>query len=195
MIDFQYEALTRTIILKQLLLYTFGFVIPFLTQLFAHDPIVVRVCVVLCIATQTVFFAIECLQIHVDGFAEYISDMSNKTDLSMFTLSVVYAILRCSDAESTLPAQSDVRQPSPIWTALAFCNVLFVIQIVVKVLFFMKLFEKFGMLVQLIVTCLADVIPFTVFLCVWILAFTLVYKILGASAELESSYPRISELW
>ena len=89
MIDFQYEALTKTIIFKQLLLYTIGFVVPFLTQLFAHDPLVVRTCVVLCIATQTIFLAIECLQIHVDGFAEYISDISNKTDLSMFVVSLL----------------------------------------------------------------------------------------------------------
>ena len=56
----------------------------------------------------------------------------------------------------------------------------------------MKLNEKFGMLVQLVVTCLTDVIPFTVFLLVWISAFSLMYKMLGAEDDVAARYPHVN---
>lgn len=43
------------------------------------------------------------------------------------------------------------------WFALLVLNVAIIIQIVMKVCFFCKINEKFGMLVQLIVTCFQDV--------------------------------------
>ena len=41
--------------------------------------------------------------------------------------------------------------------------------------------EKFGMFVELFITCLVDIIPFSVFLLLWVFTFTILYIVLGSN--------------
>ena len=45
----------------------------------------------------------------------------------------------------------------------------------IKVCFFIRIYKKFGLLVNLVETCIVDIIPFTIFLAVWMFCFYLFY--------------------
>ena len=59
----------------------------------------------------------------------------------------------------------------------------------------MKISDKLGMLVQLVVTCLIDVIPFSIFLFIWLVAFTLLYKVVGAESYMHSEYSNLNKFF
>lgn len=46
-------------------------------------------------------------------------------------------------------------------------------------MFFLRISEKFGLLVDLVAQALSDAVPFTVFLIMWIILFTILFRILG----------------
>ena len=48
-----------------------------------------------------------------------------------------------------------------------------------------------GQLTVLIKVCLKDIIPFSIYLIIWIIAMTLFYKVLGIDVD-SSSYPGLS---
>lgn len=50
-------------------------------------------------------------------------------------------------------------------------------------MYFLRAQEKFSLLVKLVVQCLYDVIPFTIFLISWVTFFGMVYRILGMDIE------------
>lgn len=55
-------------------------------------------------------------------------------------------------------------------------KVIILISMVIKFNYFLRIYENFGLLVNLVSTCLKDMTPFTVYLASWILAFTMLYK-------------------
>lgn len=71
--------------------------------------------------------------------------------------------------------EGGLEKMTPTWFVLVVLNTIIIVQMVLKVCFFCKVNDKFGMLVQLIKTCIYDVAPFTGFLMIWILAFTLIF--------------------
>lgn len=79
------------------------------------------------------------------------------------------------------------------WFTLLVMNVAIVIQIVMKVCFFCKVNDKFGMLVQLIVTCFQDVQAFSIFMVIWLFAFTLIFVMLGANNDVGETYIHINQ--
>ena len=48
-----------------------------------------------------------------------------------------------------------------------------------KLNFFLRIFSKFGLLVNLIITCFKDIVPFTVYLAIWLLTFVMLFKTIG----------------
>ena len=58
----------------------------------------------------------------------------------------------------------------------------------------MILNEKFGLFVELFITCLIDIIPFVVFLVIWLCTFTLVYSVIGANgSESSGDFPSVDK--
>lgn len=49
----------------------------------------------------------------------------------------------------------------------------------IKVNFFLRVYDKFGLLVTLIETCVKDITPFTLYLLIWELTFIMLYIISG----------------
>ena len=49
----------------------------------------------------------------------------------------------------------------------------------IKTCFFIRIFKKFGLLVNLVETCIVDIIPFTIFMAQWMFCFYLLYKVTG----------------
>ena len=54
-----------------------------------------------------------------------------------------------------------------------------IMQMLVKTNFFMRIFDKFGLLVSLITTCFKDIVPFVIYLVVWLLSFVMLYSQIG----------------
>lgn len=58
----------------------------------------------------------------------------------------------------------------------------------------MILNERFGMFVELFITCLVDIVPFTVFLLIWLCTFTLLYSVVGANSnESKTDFPDVDK--
>jgi hypothetical protein len=62
---------------------------------------------------------------------------------------------------------------------------LIVCQAFLKVLYFLKIFSNYGFLVQMIKQSIIDISGFLVFFSMWILFFSIQYKILEAEFDLE----------
>lgn len=69
------------------------------------------------------------------------------------------------------------------WFILVILNVVMILQIVLKVCYFFKIYDKFGMLVQLIMTTVQEVRTFVSFMTIWLLAFALISLLLGANND------------
>ena len=61
----------------------------------------------------------------------------------------------------------------------SFLSAIVVLQMLVKVNYFLRVFDKFGLLVTLIKTCIIDIIPFFCYLMIWEVAFVLLYTVIG----------------
>lgn len=48
-----------------------------------------------------------------------------------------------------------------------------------KINYFLRVYDKFGLLVTLIRTCVKDIIPFSIYLLIWLLTFVILYKLSG----------------
>jgi len=79
--------------------------------------------------------------------------------------------------------------------ALVILNVVIIFQMVLKVCFFLRVYDKFGMLVQLIITCIQDVGPFLTFMVIWLLAFTLSFIVLGANSDVDKTYVDVGQFF
>lgn len=163
-IDQLFQEKSRRIILFQFNVYGFFFVIPFITQIFLKSDTWINICMFICMATQIFFFSIEVLQMRNDGFKEYISDNMNKTDILMLAAFVCYFVLRMGysfdGSNVIIPSIVEIKNHeamTPDWFALMVLNVAITVQIVIKICFFCKVNDKFGMLVQLVLTCIQDV--------------------------------------
>ena len=110
----------------------------------------------------------------------------------MFTVVIIYTALRFNDPINSLPGVGNERFLDLWWITIIFSNLCIIISIFTKLHFFMKINDELGMLVELIITCLKDVIPFFIFLLIWLLAFTLLYKILGVETKFAVEYPNIN---
>ena len=51
-----------------------------------------------------------------------------------------------------------------------------------KVNYFLRVDEKFGLLVTLIITCFKDIVPFTIYFMMWQVFFMLFYTVVGIIA-------------
>lgn len=130
------------------------------------------------------------------GFIEYWKDTGNIVDQFMFGLFMVYFLLRQTYSYNgsyvIIPSVSEVGEDFihlPItWFILVVMNVVLIVQMIGKVCYFFKISDKFGMLVQLIVTCFQDVGPFANFMLTWLLCFTLMFMLLGANNDVGQTY-------
>lgn len=53
---------------------------------------------------------------------------------------------------------------------------------ILKINYFMRIEPAYGQLNMLITTCVVDIIPFTIYMFIWILGMSIIYKILGISS-------------
>lgn len=123
------------------------------------------------------FAYIEKIQIDKCGFGEYISEGFNLNDIAGL---LIYA------AFSFIVLNNSLRNGR----ALDVFNFMMIISILLKIQSFLRVHKKFGLLVTLITTCFVDVFNFMIYLLIWMIAMTLLYKILGFSTS-TTDYPML----
>ena len=64
-------------------------------------------------------------------------------------------------------------------------QVVVIVQMLLKINFFLKIFDKFGLLVSLVTTCFKDIIPFVIYLLIWLMSFVMLYNKIGIHAPLR----------
>jgi hypothetical protein len=69
-----------------------------------------------------------------------------------------------------------------------------IFQMLLKVIFFFKINESFGLLILLIVEVIQEIVVFTMFMIVWIMGFASVFILIGAEFENEEEYPDIDNI-
>ena len=70
-------------------------------------------------------------------------------------------------------------------------NFTLCILIVCKLMILIRINQTMAQLAELVVVCIRDVIPFMVFLIIWICIFCVLYKVLGAQQDVEKTFPNI----
>ena len=75
---------------------------------------------------------------------------------------------------------------------MSLLNCFMICQAFLKIMFFLRVFEQFGLLVDLVAQALSDAIPFTCFLIMWLVLFTLLFRILGYEVD-DGDYSSLGE--
>ena len=68
----------------------------------------------------------------------------------------------------------DFRSAIQIYMMTAILTIMFS-----KICFFIRIFNDYGLLVNLVQTCLSDIVPFCIFLTIWLICFYLLYHVTG----------------
>lgn len=107
-----------------------------------------------------------------EGLCDYIQDFWNMLDvtgfLAFWSLFVDHLFLA-----NDIP--KDPTAPIHIPQAKVFLKILVIVQMLLKVNYFLRVYEKFGLLVNLLATCVKEMIPFCVYLFMYVLLFVMLY--------------------
>ena len=180
----------------QIWLLTFGFIVPFVWQLFYTESHSTRFkCSCLCLAISVFFFILELNQMREKG-KKYV-DLWNFVDIAVFIAFICY--FRASldlEAEmkkiyqgnskvganeqqkvevSVIPRDADDKNLLPPDDLLYWCwmNTFILIFTSLKLMNFVRVHDKFGKMVHLVRQVLADAVTFTLFLAAWVFLFSL----------------------
>lgn len=77
---------------------------------------------------------------------------------------------------------------------MIFLQIVVIFQMLLKIIFFFKINESFGLLILLIVEVIQEIVVFTMFMIVWIIGFASVFILIGAEFENEEEYPNIDNI-
>lgn len=183
---------THWVIELQFLVFLFGFCLPFMIQLFyTRSAGVVVYCVLSCLITQVLFLGIEVLQMRKLGLRVYASNVWNLFDCSLFLLFCAYACMRLLDPSANVIPQSGNTLKAAQLVFWIVMNSLLLVNALIKVLFFLRVYGKFGMLVQLIISVVIDIKNFIFFFVLWLILFSLLYRIAGIKID-EGDYKNVN---
>ena len=115
-------------------------------------------------------FVYEILQIRSD-IKEYLKDVWNWVDITGFITFWMLCYINLVLNENT-----------PLKEFEVFLSLFVVLQMFLKFNYFLRVYDKFGLLVTLITTCMKDIVPFTIYFIFWETTFVLLYTVVGIIA-------------
>jgi hypothetical protein len=140
------------------------------------------------------------IQLKDYGVAKYFSTTKNLNEFSVFFIFSIFALLRLSHPElgSLIPTKYNDQNPEVegihTFTFMIFLQIVVIFQMTLKIIFFFKINESFGLLILLIVEVIQEIVVFTMFMVVWIIGFACVFILIGAEFENEEEYPDIDNI-
>lgn len=174
------------------------FFIPFLVQIFLFRDFALGVlaCNGSCLFCSFVFFLIELIQLRESGRKKYWSSLYNRFEFSLFPLHALYFAARYLYPKSMLPEDlkpgDESAPPLYIISNVSLLTSIVLFWSIVKVLYFLRVYDKFGLILSLISQCFRDVSFFSIFLFFWIFIFGCWYQILGVDAQTKD-FPMVNK--
>jgi hypothetical protein len=145
--------------------YVLFFVVPLLIIIFYDDADVSRMCYYVGYITQLFFFGYEMIQARATGITYF--QGWNLSDQLQFVIFLVLMFFQLNWPNNN---EENIFQ--------MILMVILIMQVFMKILFFMKVFSDYGFLVQMIGLSILDLGPFLAFFGLWVLFFTIEFKIL-----------------
>lgn len=166
-----------------MIIYCAGFYLPFLISIFTEDPRVSRPFLVVGFLVQLAFFVIEITQIMHQKMA-YFSSFWNIFDFMQFFLYTKFMM----DFFEMLDTEFEY-----IGFNLKIMQLSIIICGFIKILYFIRIFEQFGFLVQMVAKTCIKVVPFMFFFTLWVLFFTFCYKTMDVVVKgKDEEYPFVN---
>lgn len=186
LVDFQYENFTVGAFSLQFKIFLLFYILPNIILVFTRDKQIVQACVLSCVIITLVIFSFELIQIRYYGFREYVKDSWNRVDLLMFILNIFFFTQR-------IGASDDGDEMPTLTIALNLISIPFGFLKLMH--FFRGVYESFGQLISLIVTCLKDISIFMIFFTAWVIFFTIYNRIqeVEFGSGPESDYPNVEK--
>ena len=140
-----------------------------------------------------------------DSFSDYIEDFWNKNDLAhVITYGVLYFWLRITRPDDSIINFYEFEKTVNPWDdgyvrlyamkcVLTMTNITLCAQAVMKMLNYLRIFDRFGLFILLIGQCLVDLSFFFLFMFLWLIVFTVMLFILGSGVPNTEDYPHIPE--
>lgn len=125
------------------------------------------------IIPAVILFGIECVQFRYQGLT-YLQGWS-LVDIAQFIIFATIQYLKWNDRED------DER----LVPAIPELKVLLLLLAFLKLLFFIRVFEEYGFLVQMIMYCVRDLFPFMVAYFTLVLIFSICFTVLGTEIDAE----------
>ena len=116
---------------------------------------------------------------------KYASHGSNKIDMLAFISNLVYYIIMIATPESPV-----CYYPTPVVDIEIFvdlCSFILILRVIIvffalaKIQLFMYIYEDYGILTVLFVSCKDKILPFFILLNIWLFSFAITYLILGVN--------------
>jgi hypothetical protein len=163
----------------QFFLFFFGFMCPFICQIFyCEQPSTVRLTVTVCMITQILFFLLEVVQMFIKGSRYF--EFWNLVDCVLFAVFIVYYITRMANTDPLLPRWgTDEGAGVSEMTRYAVTHSVILIFSSLKLLNFLRVFEDFGQFVELLGQVMKDVSVFTMFFFYWVGLNSFMFDIMG----------------
>lgn len=121
--------------------------------------------------------------------------------MAIFITFTVYYFIRMGDLKNCLPGSvkivdnpSETEDSSRTYeqqSTLTFLNLILLVQITIRLLYLVLVYDGIGQLVQLVISCLKDVVAFSQFFMFFITFFFLEFYIAGAQFS-DLNYPEMS---
>lgn len=143
-----------------------------------------------CLTTQLCFFFIEYQQLKKMGW-NYFQDFWNYIDMSLFFMSIVYFIGRVSIPDQLITPNENPDMSRVYMFGWVILNSCLLLISILKMMFFLRVYEAFGMLVTLIGNVVIDMLYFISFFFCWTTIFSLMDRIAGAEVSNEE-YPDVN---
>ena len=174
-IDYQFEQKTFDVFKKQFIVFGAFYFLPILV-VFTNNDLSERmkqILMTLSLLTSILFSFYEYIQFSAESAKEYFSDVWNIVDI----LGYISYWTVCFSIFSQYKSVDTVMR------------VIVILQILLKINFFLRIFSKYGLLVSLIQTCFVDMIPFVNYLFIWLLCYVMLYIQTGIIAPERASLP------
>lgn len=117
---------------------------------------------------------------HFSGLVDYFSEFWNKIDSLLFILYLAYFCIRWSHADTHQLPDEHQTNTSDQWSLFYIViNSFILVAAILKTMFFARINEVFGQLVNLIAEVIKSIRFFLFFFVSWIFIFSWLYRIAG----------------
>ena len=156
-------------------IYVLTYCIPISFLIFSDDDRVHQAMLQIALFPALLLFLVEIIQIREQGM-EYFGGW-NICDFTQFVIFMIIFLFNQFGIEDTFVIMPEFR-------------IILVILSLVKLLFFLRVFEEYGFLVQIIMSCVIDLMPFIVFYMIALFMFSIIFVVLNMEIDVENNMLR-----